>query len=71
MLNELTSLNTVLRTIKPHVKTANSNLLILEIVLHVTRNSAFVDAEYLRDFCRMYAIKCNANARSNPLEPLC
>jgi hypothetical protein len=56
----------VLKTIKSHVKNCKlSNLLILEIVLHVTWNCAFSDAEYLRDYCRPYTTKCNAHARSN------
>jgi 2-polyprenyl-3-methyl-5-hydroxy-6-metoxy-1,4-benzoquinol methylase len=43
---KLTSLNKVLSTIKSHVKNCKyQTLLILEIVLHVTWNSAFIDAE--------------------------
>jgi hypothetical protein len=42
----------VLRTIKSRQKRQISILLILEIVLHVTRNSDFIDTEYLRDYFR-------------------
>jgi hypothetical protein len=66
MLKKLSSLNTVLRTIKNRRQELQiSILLILEIVLHVTWSSAFIGADYLRDYCRPYTTQCNTHARCN------